>query len=83
MPFNDATIGRQMDEDTFRRAFMARLKAAQVTGEKLVEEHRFKTAEVLLSAGLTLIPSEHLQDHQFVVSQGIYDAAMKIAKSGG
>lgn len=72
-------IKQEMDADTFRRGFYARLEAAKLTGDKLVQEHRNKVAEALLSAGINLIPSDHLRDHEFVVSRGVYEAAKKIA----
>jgi hypothetical protein len=51
-----------------------------MSGQELVERYREDTARTLLSAGITLIPSEHLTDNQFVVSRGVYEAARKIAK---
>ena len=80
MPFREDEIREAVDADTFARAFRARLEAAELTGDKLVAEYRHKTAETLMMAGLCLIPSEHLNDNQFVVSRGIYDAAIKIAE---
>ena len=67
-------------DDTLRRSFMARLQVAQLQGAKLVEEYQNNVAQTLLSAGITLIPSDHLLDNQFVVSRGIYEAAKRIAK---
>jgi hypothetical protein len=37
-----------------------------------------RCAETLLTAGITLIPCDHLLDHQFAVSRGVYEAAKKI-----
>ena len=81
MPTPDQ-IDKAITDDTLRRSMFARLQVMQMTGDKLVEEYRSKTAETLLSAGLTLIPSDHLQDHQFVVSRGIYEAARNIGTKG-
>ena len=60
----------------------ARLEIMEMMGAKLVEEYREKTASTLLQAALTLIPSDHLQDHQFVVSRGVYEAARRIVETG-
>lgn len=38
-----------------------------------------RVADTLLSCGITLIPSDHLLDHQFVVSRGVYEAAKKLS----
>lgn len=77
-PFLDAEYS---DQDRaareLRSAFAARLEVAELHSEKLVEEFRFSCAKALLSAGITLIPSENLEDHQFVVSRGVYEAAKK------
>ncbi len=69
---------REIDRDTLSRAFFARLSTAEKSAEEFVREYRHNTAEVLMSIGICLIPSEHLRDDQFVVSQGVYDAAKKI-----
>ena len=71
-------IEHSIDNDTLRRALLARMELAMKTGERLVEVHRDRIAEALLSAGLTLIPSEHLLDHQFCVSPGVFAAAKRI-----
>ena len=65
---------RRVYENTFR----ARLLAAEKTGEKLRKEFQENCAEALLRAGLRLIPSDHLRDHEFVVSNGVYEAAKRI-----
>ncbi len=69
-----------INEDTLRRAMWARLDAALQSGKVIIEEHRTRMAEALLMHGICLIPSPHLQDHQFVVSQGVYDAAVELAQ---
>jgi hypothetical protein len=78
MPIRDEDISRAISDDTLRRGLLARMQMAMASGEKLVEEHRARVAETLLHAGLHLIPSDHLQDHQFVVSRGIYEAARTV-----
>lgn len=80
MPMGDV-FEKTMHDDTLVRGLKARCDIMRITGEKLVEEHRMRAAEALLAAGITLIPSEHLLDHQFVVSQGVYDAAKKITNN--
>lgn len=74
---------RDMHADILSRAFRARLEAAKLTGDKLVQDYREKTAHCLLSAGLNLIPSEHLNDNQFVVSLGVYEAAKRLVSEKG
>lgn len=74
----DLLCTKAADADTLRRALYAGMEQAKVSGERLVEDYRLRIAETFLLAGITLIPSQHLQDHQFVVSQGIYDAAKKL-----
>jgi hypothetical protein len=71
------SVDRDIEADTLGRSIKARWDLLKMTGEKLVDEHRMRVAETLLSCGLTLIPSEHLLDHQFVVSRGVYEAAKK------
>lgn len=73
-------IERILNEDTLCRALRASMDAMAMTGEKLVEENRRRVARALMSSGLTLIPSEHLTDNQFVVSQGVYNAAKRITE---
>ena len=69
--------------DTLGPGLMDRFQAMQLNGEKLIDEHRNGVAEVLFSCGISLIPSDHLLDHQFVVSRGVYDAARKMSVTGG
>lgn len=61
----------------------ARLHVMELVGKKLADEYREQVASTLLTASLTLIPSDHLQDHQFVVSRGVYEAARKMVEKGG
>lgn len=56
----------------------AQLEIMGMTGKKLAEEYRQQVASTLLTANLTLIPSDHLQDHQFVVSRAVYEAAKRM-----
>ena len=77
---SERDIRSAMDRDTFSRALRASVDAWEKTGENLVEEHRQRAAEALFRAGLTLIPSQHLRDDQFVVSVGVYEAAKKIVE---
>lgn len=69
-----------IDHDMLSRALRSQLEIMGATGKKLVEEHRKRCAETLLTAGINLIPSDHLLDHQFVVSRGVYDAAKEISE---
>lgn len=78
MTMRDA-FEKTVHDDTLSRGLKARLDLMRLTGEKLVEEHRMRAAGALLSAGITLIPCEHLLDHQFAVSPGVYEAAKKIS----
>ena len=73
-------IERAIDIDTLQRAIAARWELMTRTGEKLIQENRERTARALLASGLTLIPSDHLLDHQFCVSRGVYDAALKFER---
>lgn len=72
-------IRRDIDDNTFARAFKARLEVARMSVEQRIEDYQMKMAETLLMAGINLIPSEHLRDHEFVVSRAVYNAALKIA----
>mgnify|MGYP001558054521 CR=1 FL=1 len=75
-------LDRDIEENTLRRAIKANLDCLRVsgmTGKRLVEEHQMRVAETLLGAGITLIPSENLLDHQFCVSRGVYEAAKRIS----
>lgn len=67
-----------LQEHTLMTALRVQMELMGKTGEKLVEEHRMRCAETLLTAGITLIPCDHLLDHQFAVSRGVYEAAKKI-----
>ena len=75
-------ISEAIDADSLDRAFHGRLDAMRLTGEKLVKEHQHQCAMTLLQGGLTLIPSDHLLDHQFVVSRAVYEAAKRITGTG-
>jgi hypothetical protein len=75
---NPYAIEKTVNDDTLMRSLRAQLDLMGKTGEKLIEEHRMRCAETLLTAGITLIPCDHLLDHQFVVSRGVYEAAKKI-----
>ncbi len=72
---------RDREARELSNAFRARLEAASLTGKRLVEEHRHNCAKALLTAGITLIPSDNLEDHQFVVSRGVYNAALQSLNS--
>jgi len=76
----EGQIKDAIDNDTLTSALRGRMDAAFKTGEELVKSHRESLAHALFSSGITLIPSDHLLDHQFVVSQGVYDAAKHIHK---
>ena len=82
MPLNEKWMRPEVAEDLqrrdFERMFRAQLELTKVHGEALTKEYREKTAATLLSAGILLIPSEYLRDHEFVVSMGVYEAAKKI-----
>lgn len=67
---------RSMNE--LGRAMRAQLEIMGLAGKKLAEEYRQQVASTLLTASLTLIPSDHLQDHQFVVSRAVYEAAKRM-----
>lgn len=71
-------VQKSVNDDTLFRSLRVQLDLMGKTGEKLVEEHRMRCAETLLTAGLTLIPCDGLLDHQFAVSRGVYEAAKKI-----
>ena len=70
--------GLPLNQDVLKRAFYVRLQASMTPIKDLVEEHREKLAWTLLSSGIMLIPSEYLQDNQFVVSQAVYETAKRI-----
>ncbi len=73
-------IRDSLDQDTLRRGLFARMELALQSGEKIVEEARMKFAEGVLSSGFSIIPSQHLQDNQIVVSEGVYRAVKEIIK---
>lgn len=62
-------------------AFRVRLEMERLKQERdrQVAERRHDFAGALLSLGLTLIPSEHLNDHEMAVSREVYNAAIAIA----
>lgn len=70
-------LKREMERQDLETGLQARLQIAAMAGEKLVHEYRERVAWTLLAAGIDLIPSDHLKDHQFVVSRGVYDAAKR------
>ena len=77
---NPDTITNDIHSDTMRRAFLARVDAASMNASELAERYRDETAQSLLLAGISLIPSDHLLDHQFVVSRKMYEAALRQAR---
>ena len=76
-------ITRDIEHGALRQAFTARLDALGLSGERLIQDYQMKCATTLLSAGIDLIPSDNLRDHQFVVSRGVYEAAKKLIKGEG
>lgn len=62
------------------RRISAQMQAATLSGEKLVKEYRENIAQALISVGITLIPSDYLRDHEYVVSRGVYEAAKNLMK---
>lgn len=82
MPSFEFKPKRDIDADFFTKAMKAQIDLMGTTGEKLIQEYRDRVASTLLSAGICLIPSDHLMDHQYVVSRGVYDAAKKLARGG-
>lgn len=81
MPMRDE-INTEMQREDFGRHFRARLDIAMMQGDKLVKQYRENVATALINAGITLIPSDHLRDHEYVVSRGVYEAAKKICGTG-
>lgn len=82
---NDLTCGTtgafdDIANDTLKRGLMANLEVMRLTGEKLTKEYQEKCASTLLQAGIALIPSDYLRDHQFVVSRGVYEAAKRLCE---
>lgn len=74
---------RETQRQDLETGLMARLEIATMCGEKLVREYRERVAWTLMAAGIQLIPSDDLKDHQYVVSRGVYDAAKRVAERGG
>jgi hypothetical protein len=73
-------VQRSVDSDIFQRGLKARIEIMQLTGEKLQEEYRCRVAEALLQAGLTIYPSQHLHDNEFVVSCKLYETIKNMTK---
>ena len=72
---------KEDNEDLARFAmarFQALMESKTLEGKRLQELDR--RASILIAAGVTLIPSEHLKDNEFVVSQEIYDAAKRLLR---
>jgi len=69
---------RELKRRDLEAGIRAQLEIMRMTGDRLVEEFRTRCAETLLKSGTQLIPSDYLQDHQFVVSRGVYEAAKKV-----
>jgi hypothetical protein len=76
-------VDRDRLANELHRSLRARLEVMEMMGKKCVEEYREQVARSLLTASLTLIPSDHLQDHQFVVSRGVYEKAKKLVEKEG
>jgi hypothetical protein len=76
-------VDRDRIADEVGRGLWTRLEIMEMTGNRLAEEYRERVASSLLAASLTLIPSDHLLDHQFVVSRGVYEAARRIVEKEG
>lgn len=68
-------IDKEINRYTIESGLRARIDIAQMCGDALVKEYRERVASALLGVGIELIPSEHLKDHQYVVSRGVYEAA--------
>jgi hypothetical protein len=62
----------------FQAAVFARWEASQLDPEVMRREFQKRVARSLMAQGVTLIPSEHLEDHQYVVSVGVYKAAKRL-----
>jgi len=82
MPDPNATMYFRFQEDTLESAFRARLEASRKVLEitALQERQAENTARRLLSAGVSLIPSEVLADNQFMVSRAVFEAARRLLK---
>ena len=75
-------LQRQFEQHEMTSGLKARLAALDLTGPKLVKEYRENLAQAILAAGMTVIPLGSLQDHQIVVSRGVYDAAKQALEHG-
>lgn len=73
---------KELERRDLESGIRAQIELMGMTGEKLINEFRQRCAETLLRSGMQLIPSDHLQDHQFMVSRGVYEAAKEIAGLG-
>lgn len=69
---------RDIEADRMRSAMAAQLEQLQRSGDGLMQEYRVKAAKALIGCGMQLIPSDTLRDGQFVVSRGVYDAAIEL-----
>jgi hypothetical protein len=65
-------------DDILMRALLAEVSVGTDNLASSVRKNRVKTARALISCGLILSPSDHLQDNQFIVSRGVYEAVMEI-----
>jgi len=54
------STAKVVTEATLTSALRVQLDLMGKTGEKLIEEHRMKCAETLLTAGITLIPCDNM-----------------------
>lgn len=70
-----------IEQATLISALRAQMELMGLSGQKLAEEYRMRCASTLLSAGINLIPCEHLSDQMFAVSPGVYEAAKKLANA--
>jgi hypothetical protein len=75
--FDYDQVNRDRLANELKNSLHARLEVMEMMGKKVTEEYREQVARTLLTASLTIIPSDHLQDHQFVVSRGVYEAARR------
>ena len=73
-------VQQDIDADFLRRSMYARLELLNQTGQKLVKEFQLQTAKTLMASGCCLVPSDHLQDNQFCVSRGVYEAAKRLCR---
>lgn len=76
-------INEERETELLQRGLRAQLELAMKSGDALVKEHRERMAYSLMSAGVHLMPSDHLADTQIVVSRGVYDAAKRLCDNGG